>query len=345
MATRQQLLTSIAAEIADYREDTFAGALDAAHVDKWVRQFDAGVQLGILDEMNHVLRQVYATKKDVARFLENLATNPKLTGQAPARFWKDAQFLKIQQRGESQTKMLEIFDDVLGRKFGFDTSSNSPNAATYIYLDDGLFSGRRLLTDVTRWMDAAAPASFTLHVIVIATHAYGEYDTRRKLEKVAAEKGKTMTLRIWRLVELEDRKSEINASDVLRPKALPHGDASVSAYAQTLSQEGYPPIFRAGVSVGKLPVFSSAAGRHLLEQEFLKAGVRIRDQSPLLQDVMRPLGFHGLRTLGFGTLFATYRNCPNNCPLALWAGEPWYPLLPRRTNSDTLMQSFDLGWP
>jgi hypothetical protein len=47
-----------------------------------------------------------------------------------------------------------------------------------------------------------------------------------------------------------------------------------------------------------------------------------------------------LETLGFGSLIVTFRNCPNNTPLALWAGDPWYPLFPRITNTDTSLQNF-----
>ena len=47
-----------------------------------------------------------------------------------------------------------------------------------------------------------------------------------------------------------------------------------------------------------------------------------------------------LESLGFGSLVVTFRNCPNNAPLALWAGDPWYPLFPRRTNTDTSIKQF-----
>jgi hypothetical protein len=45
-----------------------------------------------------------------------------------------------------------------------------------------------------------------------------------------------------------------------------------------------------------------------------------------------------LVTLGFGSLIVTYRNCPNNAPLALWVDHPWYPLFPRTTNTDTQLK-------
>jgi len=79
-------------------------------------------------------------------------------------------------------------------------------------------------------------------------------------------------------------------------------------------------------------VFSGEAGRAVLERVLLKAGVRIRSMCPYLKETARPLGYSFLKTLGFGATVVTYRNCPNNCPLALWAGQPWYPLFRRNTN-------------
>ena len=89
---------------------------------------------------------------------------------------------------------------------------------------------------------------------------------------------------------------------------------------------------------GALGVFSSEAGRQLLESEFLIAGVKIRTLTQSPKDFIRPLGL-GNFGVGFGSLLVTYRNCPNNCPLALWWGDPeatsgalhWYPLLSRKT--------------
>jgi hypothetical protein len=74
----------------------------------------------------------------------------------------------------------------------------------------------------------------------------------------------------------------------------------------------------------------------------LVAGVHIVSLSKDPKPQMRPLGYDTLLTLGFGGLLITYRNISNNCPLALWWGDPdapenhplsqWYPLFPRRIN-------------
>ena len=60
---------------------------------------------------------------------------------------------------------------------------------------------------------------------------------------------------------------------------------------------------------------------------------------------MRPMGYEYLESLGFGSVFITYRNIANNCPLVLWWGDTtyspnhpfssWYPLFPRKVNKST----------
>jgi len=87
-------------------------------------------------------------------------------------------------------------------------------------------------------------------------------------------------------------------------------------------------------------IFSSEEGRQLLERELLMAGMRIRSFSQNPNRALRPLGFSPFG-LGFGSTIVTYRNCPNNAPLALWWGDPekpkshpfskWCPLVPRKT--------------
>ncbi|MEP7303572.1 MAG: hypothetical protein ABI699_18810, partial [Caldimonas sp.] len=139
---------------------------------------------------------------------------------------------------------------------------------------------------------------------------------------------------LWRAIELEDRKAYSDSADVLRPTSIPN-DQAVQAYVQSMK---YAPTLRRPGSVGAHALFSSEDGRGLLEQEFLKAGARLRQLCPNLGATQRPLGHITLDTLGFGSLIATFRNCPNNAPLALWVGEPWYPLLPRTTNSQTAIK-------
>ena len=84
----------------------------------------------------------------------------------------------------------------------------------------------------------------------------------------------------------------------------------------------------------------SQAEMRMLFGEILKEryGLNIDHGGP--SEMLKPLGY-SLFDPGFGSMFVTYRNCPNNCPLALWYGNPeypsnhpfsrWYPLFPRKT--------------
>jgi hypothetical protein len=86
-------------------------------------------------------------------------------------------------------------------------------------------------------------------------------------------------------------------------------------------------------------LFTSPEAREVVERAFLKAGAMLVCAAKNPAESMRPLGFEKLISLGFGSMFITYRNISNNCPLALWYGDPsksgplslWYPLFPRKT--------------
>ena len=121
---------------------------------------------------------------------------------------------------------------------------------------------------------------------------------------------------------------------MLRPTAIPN-DPAVQAYVAAMR---YQPTLRTAGNPGTANLFSSDAAKILLEQEFLKTGVHIRQICPNLGDTQRPLGHMTLETLGFGSLIVTYRNCPNNAPLAFWVDAPWYPLFPRTTNTQTAVK-------
>lgn len=335
MTKRTDLLASIASTTADYREGDLS-APTPDHVDRWVRQFDEDVQIPILREMDHVLKQTYITRKETRKFLAVLLKAKKLVGNDPCVFWKNVKFLDIQGGGASQKEMLALFSKVLDKKCGFDISDCGNDPHAFVYLDDASFSGNRIRRDMESWIANDAPDDATVHIITIALHSGGQYYAGGKLRAAAKGAGKKIDFNWWRAIELEDRRAHTNSSDVLRPVTIPE-DAAVQAYVAGMH---YKPHLRVAGQIGGKAIFSSDAGRQLLEQEFLKAGAKIRQQCPHLGVTQRPLGHSTLETLGFGSLIVTFRNCPNNAPLALWAGDPWYPLFQRTTNSDTSMKRF-----
>lgn len=334
MSERGDLLASIANTIQDYRAGENA-APTPEHVDRWVRQFCQSAQVPILREIDHVLKQTYFKRENVAGFLGNLVKNNKLAGENPCEFWRKANFLNIQKNGHSQEEMLEFFGEILHIRCKVNLKSCGSKVAPFIYLDDVLFTGGRVGGDLSEWLTKEQSKKLTVHIVVIATHSFAEYKMPQRVEQKAQALGKEVKLKIWRIAAFENKLINRNTSEVLWPTELPE-DEGLKAY---IAQEHKFP-FRPRIPGGKLEhsVFSSEEGRQLLERELLLAGVKIRSKCANPKDIMRPLGFSPFG-LGFGSMIVTFRNCPNNTPLALWWGDPeatsgpfhWYPLLPRKT--------------
>lgn len=101
MAERSVLLKSIADTIYDYRAGEFPQATPG-HVARWISQFDGDVQVPLLKEIDHVLKQTYFDKDFVSNFFNNRVKNEKITGENPLTFWQSANFLCIQQNGHSR---------------------------------------------------------------------------------------------------------------------------------------------------------------------------------------------------------------------------------------------------
>jgi len=338
MSQRSELLESIAETIADYREGEVPRRTPK-RIERWVSQFPEEAQDGILSEMDHLLTETYISRDDMTTFLMNLTTHNKFCNGDPKTFWKRANLLDIQQGGNSQREMLAIFDELLKQEVGQEISDCSSNDGPFVYLDDGLFGGGRIFQDVSSWITKASPGKCELRIVVAALHMLGKYYVEKKIGELITKTKKQISLSWWRIHEVENRRYYKNESDVLWPTSVPSGNLSES-YVRYMTEDEpkYKLELRKPGSVGRNKFFSSDKARTLLEQQLLIAGLRIRDMCPNLPETARPLGATLLKTFGFGATIVTFRNCPNNCPLAFWAGDPWYPLFPRSTNSDAFMK-------
>jgi hypothetical protein len=336
MSTRDDLLASIANTIQDYR----AGEITKPspdHVDRWISQFDGEVRDPLLSELDHVLKRTYFSKEDVTQFFSKQIEQKDLATASPCDFWRATCLLDIQKQGNSQKEIRQLFGEALKEQCGLHTEGSGSPGGIFVYLDDVLFSGGRIGSNLSTWITDTAPNEATVHILVIATHRLGEWQCMKRLEEVALNAGKKIALRCWAAIRLENRKSYRRSSEVLWPVGVPN-DAALQAYV--LEEKKFP--FQPRQPGGKLEhdIFSSENGRQLIERELLLAGMRIRSFSQNPNPALRPLGF-GAFGLGFGSTIVTFRNCPNNAPLALWWGDPdaapghpfrnWIPLMPRKT--------------
>lgn len=334
MAELDNLLESVSETIRTYREGDLPPP-DANHVNKWLQQFTKETHLQFLKEFDHVIKQSFLTKANIEKFLTHLTNNEKLSSNNPAAYWANANFLNIQKNGQSQSEMLKLFDNSLQKSFGLNVKSCGSQSGDFIYLDDVLFSGGRIGSDLTTWIRDKAPNKAHIHIIVAALHTSGHYLLNRRLQQVVEESKKDIKLTYWRSIELENQKYHRNISNLLWPIEIPD-DEDVNNFMQIEQKFPFEPRIPSDKPEKFESPFSSEHGRQLLEKEFLIAGSKIISKIRELKPNIRPLGFGGFG-IGFGATIATYRNCPNNCPLALWWGDPaatsgalqWYPLLPR----------------
>ncbi len=327
MNTKNDIIKSIIDTTADYH--AFAGGVSVeAHINTWLQQFSESVRLPLLTEMDYVLKDTYFSKNKIISFLRGIINSKKIAGQDSCAFWKSVNFLDIQGGGTSQKDMLSLFSSELEAKYNFKVSDCGSDGGDFVYLDDFSFTGGRVMQDIKKWIVECSPQNAKLHIITIAKHAYGDYYTKKEIKKCITDNNKDINFTWWCAMTFEDRRYYTDSSDVLRPTSIPDNE-DLQRYIETLTHE---PHLRNSGNVGGNNLFSSNAGRELLEQVFLTTGIEVRKKCQLLTKYHRPLGYMYLETLGFGTMIVTYRNCPNNAPLALWAGRPWYPLFRRTIN-------------
>jgi hypothetical protein len=333
MSERSDLLAAVADTIKTYRE----GEIDQptpCHVDRWVSQFSHSSQLEFLREFAFVINKSFVTRAHVVGFLDRLVTNDRLAGASPVEYWSKVNFLSVQKDGVSQCEMLKLFGESLRQQLNLRIEECGDASGDFLYLDDIMFTGNRAATDLEEWIANAAPKKAVLQIVMVVMYtSASDYLRRTRLRQAVEKSGKEIKITHWRAFEIENQKASRNNSGVYWPIALP-GDPAMKEYAEA---QRFP--FVARVPGGTSPFFSTEAGRQVLENELLIAGMKIRSQHSEPKPFLKPLGFGGFG-VGFGATLATYRNCPNNAPLAVWWGEgassgalQWYPLLPRKTYS------------
>jgi len=331
--SRDELLASIATTTADYR----AGELPAPtpkHVNRWVSQFPDDTQEPILGEVDHVLKKTYFSRARAEQYLTSLISTDGMAGADPAAFWVDVTCLDGQAHGSSQHELVTMFARLLREAYGIEITDAVANPRVFLYLDDAIFSGDSLRRDLRSWIENEAPAMASVHVVVFTLHT-GYWYAKNQIRDAIQVSGKQITVTYWRAHEVKNKRDERHDAGVLWPCEIPD-DVAVQQYVGGLQHQLY--LRNPG---GDLGPFSSEEGRQLLEREFTIAGAKIRAAYQNPSAILRPLGYSRFG-LGFGSMAVTYRNCPNNAPLAFWSGNVggngpvhfnhWYPLFPRKVH-------------
>jgi hypothetical protein len=307
-----------------------------------VKQFDESAREIVLEEVCLLLRQFYFGERLARGSLDRVLFLPDLVGTNPRAGLRSVRFLDIQRKGNSQKALLRLLEDRVKQRFGLTLAACGTTPAHYVYLDDCLYTGNTLYHDLKEWLPNAAPNT-TLHVVLFGLHTQArDYQTGRLKSLLQPKK---VSLKFWTTHTFHNKPEQAARYDCLWPRWMP-ADEGVSRYAQRVAaratEKGWKPrLLRPnGVPNVEHP-FSTPAARDVVEEQFFKAGVKIIGFTASPKPEMRPFGYEVLESFGFGALFVSYRNISNNCPLALWYGDPqarsgplskWYPLFLRQAN-------------
>ncbi|MEM3486500.1 MAG: hypothetical protein QXI12_12875 [Candidatus Methanomethyliaceae archaeon] len=325
---RQLLLEKMANIFRDYRCNDIP-KISVEHVDRWISQFRKDIQLPILRECIHVFEKSYLsrarTKGKVRELVKSLETyvNTLPHRIAFSDFLDQAIFLQIPNGRCSQVELLSLLDEVLQENYGKKSirGLKGKPGTHFVYLDDVVYTGRRLREDLRLWLSNHAPTFSEVYILLIA---YMPLSIGQPYSFGKQVKWHYVLNASWRLSR---------EFDLLWPTSVPD-DEAMKNYVEL---RGFVPRKR---TYSQYRLFSSEEGRQLLEREFFIQGYRIIQECAAPSYNIRPLGY-GDQGIGIGSMLVTYVNCPNSSPLVLWWGNPsystwhplgkWYPLLPRRT--------------
>lgn len=344
MARLIELVDDLSAILGDYRLHEDGAIVTPERVEKWVNQFgayglDREDKKKILSEMSLIMKSRYLRRSKVKRILKTMIFEEKILG--PIKDLRSVNFLRLQSVGRSQADLLLIVDEILQEEKGF-TTSDCGGGNTYFYLDDCLYTGNRFKYELSDWIRSKSSAGNLLVTCHLAIHKQGELYAMGEVNNLAL--AKDVDFKAFTRCHFDNSRCAGCLPATLWPREI--DDSRVVRYADKISaeimrQRGFGPVLFRRASGVQDKLFSSTENRDLVEGAFLRAGTDLILAADKPAPSMRPLGFEVLTSLGFGAMFATYRNIANNCPLVLWYGDPenypkshtlsrWLPLLPRK---------------
>lgn len=357
---RKQITEEIANIIQNFRKDELPIQLDSRHVEKWVSQFSQGTQDVILFETLHVLNEWYFSDSKIDDILDSMFSyiTSKYKFSSEFEMLKSVSFIQVQKTGLSQRKMLERLTNTVNEQYDYPLKTCADEETKhYVYIDDGLYTGRRARTDIEEclWL---LPRESTLDVFYIVGATQGVEYVKTKLSPIADEQNIQLKIHTYKKLCNNKKVSKTYGENGEYTETYEKykrclWPTSKASKIQVVA-DYYSSLMQAGNNYEKLPyrtspwerdngIFSSARNREVVEIEFLVKGIEITSNLSK-ENKIYPLGYNLWPSFGFGSFCAFDMNISNSCPLVLWWGnllnednalDNWYPLLPRRSNAES----------
>ena len=340
--------------IKDYRIDELHTPLDAEHVQRWLKQFETGIQDVVLSETLHIFKSYYFNKNKICEILDNmiLFLQRKYGFKTIQDLVRNVSFVASQTDGKSQKMLVEMLEGQIFDKYNENINKTIHNKFKhYVYIDDGIYTGSRAKADLERLISEVNSNS-TLDVFYIVAGQNGLNYVKEILTKLAKESNITIEFYKWKLLQNDKRVSYYSGCEnyflhqvCLWPEKALNSNEIIKKYQkkyEEISPKHEKRPYRVDPWHNDAGIFTSVENRNIVEKEFLIQGIKIVEKV-FNSKGMYPLGYNLWPSFGFGSFCAFDMNISNTCPLVLWWGNPesdceklnlWYPLLPRRTKAD-----------
>ncbi|WP_027395122.1 phosphoribosyltransferase-like protein [Aquimarina latercula] len=329
----------------DYKNRKFEITIE--HIIKWANQFGNDAEF-VLSELLHFLPDVYISKEKAKTFLHKrlLEIQEFYNYKTMNELVLNTHFFDVQKKYKSQTEILNITDEILQTEYMISYKDYIDNPKTnFIYFDDLLATGGTVYRDLSNWLaskdqngienyKSILNKSKTLAVSLFCYHQLGfgnmefrlmkQFDDKIRNRLIVGHNYKIENQIKWSKQRLNCmypiQEQSANSLEYLAKLEVPNENKRVSA-------------FRPSNMPKEETFFSNADNRIKLEALFLEKGIellnKVQKDNPDIRK--RPLGdtVRSHKTFGTGTLFFTWRNISNTCPLVFWwdvPGHNWIPL-------------------
>lgn len=302
----------------------------------WIEQFDAGDRQFVLEEFLHLLNQgIYVSKERAYNLLwENfLAAAKKLGYSSDLRtFVYETHFFNSQPEGKSQTVLNAMLNELVEKNLGENLNVDKGFLIkNFIYIDDVVATGKTALNCIKNWLTEeenfkkVLSGEYNLVLSIFAMHSWAWSNIKWIIRCHFNDEDEIMK-KIGLIYNLYI-DNQVRFSTARLNLALPINKLSkkTSDYFNSLSASDHSNMaFRAEGQPKNETFYSSAANRTRFESIILEKGIEILQKVKKLNPAHRPLGatYPNYKTLGTGTLFFTWRNISNTCPLIFWWDNP-----------------------
>lgn len=332
--------------LQDYHCDTpeTGYRMSAEHIMEWAGQFGDDAEF-ILSELLHFLPEIYISKSKAAELLEKRLVRFQTFYKYASmqEFIDNTHFIDSQEAEKSQKEIIPILKQILDERYGinYELLLDQPKRH-YLYFDDVLATGGTVYKGLHNWfsednnLDDVLNRQKTIAISLFCYHQLGYENIEWGLMKQFDDRIKNfLPVKFDYVIE-----NKLNTKWVAEKQKLncvypiEKQPREVLEYLASL-EAGNPkvPAFRPANLPFRETFFSSPENRVRFENIVLEKGLellkKIKKANP--DPRKRPLGdtVKSHRTLGTGTLFFTWRNISNTCPVVFWwdvPGHDWIPL-------------------